>query len=127
PGSGRALRRVERISGRVGDHRRSGPGRGARVGGPASGSRTRADRGATAVGIALRCRIEGFLMDASATHAAADAIARRSYGRLVALLASRTGDLAAAEDALGDAFAAALAQWPRQELPRNPEAWLLRV
>jgi RNA polymerase sigma-70 factor (ECF subfamily) len=56
----------------------------------------------------------------------AEAVARRSYGKLVALLAARSGDLAAAEDALADAFAAALAEWPRGR-PANPEAWLLTV
>jgi RNA polymerase sigma-70 factor (ECF subfamily) len=58
---------------------------------------------------------------------AAEAVARRSYGRLVALLAARTRDVAAAEDALADAFAAALVDWPGQGVPRNPEAWLLTV
>jgi predicted RNA polymerase sigma factor len=58
---------------------------------------------------------------------AADAVARRSYGKLIALLASREGDVAAAEDALSDAFAAALVDWPRQGCPANPEAWLLTV
>ena len=57
----------------------------------------------------------------------ADAVARRSYGRLVAFLAARTGDVAAAEDALSEAFAAALAQWPRDGVPAKPEAWLLSV
>jgi RNA polymerase sigma-70 factor (ECF subfamily) len=57
--------------------------------------------------------------------ATADAVARRSYGRLVAYLASRTRDLAAAEDALAEAFAAALADWPSRAIPDNPEAWLL--
>lgn len=55
----------------------------------------------------------------------ADAVARRSYGKLVAFLAARTRDVAAAEDALSDAFAAALADWPRNGCPANPEAWLL--
>ena len=58
---------------------------------------------------------------------AADAVARRSYGKLVAYLASRTHDVAAAEDALSDAFALALADWPRRGVPENPEAWLLTV
>jgi len=57
----------------------------------------------------------------------ADAVARRSYGKLVAFLASRTRDLAAAEDALAEAFAAALLDWPVQGCPANPEAWLLTV
>ena len=42
-------------------------------------------------------------------HRAAERAARQSYGKLVAYLAARTGDVAAAEDALADAFAAALA------------------
>jgi predicted RNA polymerase sigma factor len=57
----------------------------------------------------------------------ADAVARRSYGRLVAFLAARTRDVAAAEDALSEAFASALADWPRNGCPSNPEAWLLTV
>ena len=56
---------------------------------------------------------------------AAERAAREGYGRLLALLAARGGDLAAAEDALGDAFAAALAHWPRDGVPDRPEAWLL--
>jgi RNA polymerase sigma-70 factor (ECF subfamily) len=57
----------------------------------------------------------------------ADAVARRSYGKLVAFLAARTRDVAAAEDALSEAFAAALADWPRNGCPSNPEAWLMTV
>jgi RNA polymerase sigma-70 factor (ECF subfamily) len=58
---------------------------------------------------------------------AADAVARRSYGKLVAFLASRTRDVAGAEDALSEAFAAALEHWPAEGVPRNPEAWLMAV
>ena len=57
----------------------------------------------------------------------ADAVARRSYGKLVAFLAARTHDVAAAEDALSEAFASALADWPRNGCPANPEAWLMTV
>jgi len=57
----------------------------------------------------------------------ADAVARRSYGKLVAFLAARTRDVAAAEDALSEAFAAALADWPVKGCPANPEGWLLTV
>jgi RNA polymerase sigma-70 factor (ECF subfamily) len=57
----------------------------------------------------------------------AEAVARRSYGKLVAFLAARTGDVAGAEDALSDAFAAALEDWPARGIPRTPEAWLLTV
>jgi len=54
-------------------------------------------------------------------------VARRSYGKLVAYLAARTRDVAAAEDALSDAFAAALADWPASGIPQSPQAWLLSV
>lgn len=59
--------------------------------------------------------------------AAAEAAARQSYGKLVAWLAARTRDVAAAEDALADAFAAALERWPQSGVPEKPEAWLLAV
>jgi len=59
--------------------------------------------------------------------AAAEAVARRSYGKLVAFLAARTRDVAGAEDALSDAFAAALQDWPRAGIPASPEAWLMAV
>ena len=56
-----------------------------------------------------------------------EAVARRSYGKLVAFLAARTRDVAAAEDALSEAFASALADWPVNGCPANPEGWLLTV
>ncbi len=58
---------------------------------------------------------------------AAAAAACQSYGRLVALLACRWRDLAAAEDALAEAFASALQHWPRTGVPAAPEAWLMRA
>ena len=57
----------------------------------------------------------------------AEAVARRSYGKLIAFLAARTGDVAGAEDALSDAFAAALVDWPARGVPDNAEAWLIAV
>jgi RNA polymerase sigma-70 factor (ECF subfamily) len=62
-------------------------------------------------------------------HAAARAeeVARVSYGRLVALLAARDGDIESAEDCLADAFAQALRTWPETGVPDRPEAWLLTV
>jgi RNA polymerase sigma-70 factor (ECF subfamily) len=63
-------------------------------------------------------------MDAAALDGAISA-ARGSYGRLVAMLAARTRDIAAAEDALGEALVAALRTWPARGVPRNPDAWLL--
>jgi len=64
---------------------------------------------------------------ASAAASAAEAAARRSYGKLVAILAARTGDVAGAEDALSEAFGAALGDWPARGVPDNAEAWLLTV
>jgi RNA polymerase sigma-70 factor, ECF subfamily len=57
----------------------------------------------------------------------AEAVARRSYGKLLAFLAARTRDVAGAEDALSDAFAAALSEWPSKGVPDGPEAWLIAV
>lgn len=54
-------------------------------------------------------------------------VARRSYGKLVAFLAARTHDVAAAEDGLSEAFASALTHWPANGCPENPEGWLLTV
>ncbi len=58
------------------------------------------------------------------TRAAEDA-ARTSYGKLVAMLAVQSGDIAAAEDALTEAFIQALRTWPDKGVPERPEAWLL--
>ena len=58
-------------------------------------------------------------------HRAIEAVARESYGRLIAYLAARTRDVAGAEDALSAALLAALETWPRDGVPQKPEAWLL--
>jgi predicted RNA polymerase sigma factor len=63
--------------------------------------------------------------DRSDADRAAELAARASYGKLVAYLAARSRDVPAAEDALGDAFIAALDAWRRTGVPDNPEAWLL--
>ncbi|GAA1058478.1 DNA-directed RNA polymerase sigma-70 factor [Agromyces luteolus] len=63
----------------------------------------------------------------AAARTAAARAARESYGRLVALLAASTGDLALAEDALADAFERALRVWPDAGVPANPDGWLLTV
>lgn len=59
--------------------------------------------------------------------AAVEEVARRSYGKLVALLAARAHDVAAAEDVLADALTAALTDWAAHGVPRNPEGWLFTV
>lgn len=65
--------------------------------------------------------------DDKRARATTEAVARRSYGKLISFLAARTRDVAGAEDALSDAFAAALTGWAASGIPRNPEAWLLTV
>ncbi len=64
-------------------------------------------------------------LDDEQARATAEMVARRSYGKLVAFLAARTRNVAAAEDALSEAFAAALADWPANGIPASPEAWLM--
>ena len=54
-----------------------------------------------------------------------EAVARSSYGRLLAYLSSQTRDVAGAEDALGEALLSALHSWPERGVPDQPEAWLL--
>lgn len=66
-------------------------------------------------------------MTDQATRARAEDIARAAYGKLIAMIASRSGDIIAAEDALSDAFVSALSTWPEKGIPDKPEAWLLTV
>lgn len=61
------------------------------------------------------------------SHAVAQRVARHAYGRLLAHLAYRWRNIAAAEDALSEAFARALEHWPRDGIPNSPEAWLTTV
>src|SRR6516165_7834234 len=74
-----------------------------------------------------RCRSGPAMACAQEARETAEAVARRSYGKLIAFLAARTGDVAAAEDALSEAFAAALVDWPASGVPDNAEAWLIAV
>ncbi|GHH70094.1 RNA polymerase sigma factor [Promicromonospora soli] len=67
------------------------------------------------------------LTDPADVRAAAEVAARTSYGRLLALLAARDGDIQRAEDALAEAFERALRHWPDDGVPQNPEGWLLTV
>lgn len=67
------------------------------------------------------------LTDHADVRAAAELAARTSYGRLLALLAARDGDIQRAEDALAEAFERALRHWPDDGVPDNPDGWLLTV
>ncbi|KPP80418.1 MAG: RNA polymerase ECF subfamily sigma 70 factor [Oceanicaulis sp. HLUCCA04] len=64
---------------------------------------------------------------ADPSYRAAEQAARNGYGKLVAILAAHDQDIAAAEDALGEALVAALNAWPVQGVPQSPEAWLVTV
>jgi RNA polymerase sigma-70 factor (ECF subfamily) len=56
-----------------------------------------------------------------------DRVHREEYPRIVASTARLTGDLGMAEDAVQDAFGAAIANWSRSGPPDNPGAWLTTV
>jgi RNA polymerase sigma-70 factor (ECF subfamily) len=56
-----------------------------------------------------------------------DEVFRAEYGRVIAGLVRRFGDIDIAEDALADALVTALERWPRDGQPPNPAAWLTRV
>ncbi|HET7565682.1 MAG TPA: DUF6596 domain-containing protein [Gemmatimonadaceae bacterium] len=68
---------------------------------------------------------ERIVMQDAATRA--EELARVAYGRLLAILAAKDGDIESAEDCLADAFAQALRVWPETGVPSNPGAWLLTV
>jgi RNA polymerase sigma-70 factor, ECF subfamily len=59
------------------------------------------------------------------TPAEVDAIYRTESRRVLATLIRLLGSFDLAEEALHDAFAAALEQWPREGVPANPRAWLV--
>src|ERR1700692_2239046 len=54
-----------------------------------------------------------------------DAVYRLESRRILATLIRLLGDFEVAEDALHDAFSAALERWPREGVPANPRAWLV--
>lgn len=54
-----------------------------------------------------------------------DLIYRSDSRRVLATLIRLLGDFDRAEEAMHDAFAAAVEQWPKQEVPTNPRAWLI--
>src|SRR5439155_12581875 len=58
-------------------------------------------------------------------HATVDVIYRRDSRRVFATLIRLLGDFDLAEEALHDAFKAAIEQWPRDGVPANPSAWLV--
>ncbi len=61
----------------------------------------------------------------TAAHAKVDAIYRDESRQVLATLIRLLGDFDAAEEALQEAFAVAMEQWPRDGIPTNPRAWLV--
>lgn len=59
--------------------------------------------------------------------AAIERVFREEYGRLVASLVRRFGDIDVAEEAAGEAFVTAVEQWPQGGVPANPGGWLTVV
>jgi RNA polymerase sigma-70 factor (ECF subfamily) len=62
---------------------------------------------------------------AELAHQAVDAVYRSDSRRVLATLIRLLGDFDLAEEALHDAFTAAMEQWPRDGVPANPRAWLV--
>ena len=63
--------------------------------------------------------------DVDETRALVDEVYRRESRRVLATLIRLLGDFDRAEEALHDAFAAAVEQWSREGVPANPRAWLV--
>src|SRR3984885_2456815 len=62
---------------------------------------------------------------AAAVRETVDAVYRSESRRVLATLIRLLGDFDLAEEALSDAFASAVEQWPRDGVPANPRAWLV--
>ncbi len=54
-----------------------------------------------------------------------EGVFRREYGRAVAVLVRHLGDIDVAEEAVQDAFAAAVQRWPATGLPPSPAGWII--
>lgn len=64
-------------------------------------------------------------IEATNVQATVDAIYRAESRRVLATLIRLLGDFDLAEEAVHDAFIAAVEQWPREGVPANPRAWLV--
>lgn len=68
---------------------------------------------------------EGATLTPEQIHELLDSLYRAESGRILATLIRLLGDFDLAEDAVHDAFAAALEQWSKNGVPENPRAWLV--
>ena len=73
------------------------------------------------------CVLDSLMVERSAdkVRQGVDALYRSESRRILATLIRLLGDFDLAEDALHDAFRAALEQWPKEGVPANPRAWLV--
>src|SRR5262245_40975777 len=62
---------------------------------------------------------------AERVHNTVEAVYRAESRRILATLIRLLGDFDLAEDALHDAFRAAVQRWPTEGVPANPRAWLI--
>ena len=119
---GAARRVLPRRGGRPGrGHRvcRDDPGREARLHrGPADLSTSAQSRGRDRAGRRRR------IVELTATHEVVDRLFREEQGRAVATLIRVLGDFDLAEEAVQEAFIAALETWPERGIPANPGAWI---
>src|SRR5262245_1145800 len=60
-------------------------------------------------------------------HATIDAVYRSDWSRIVATLIRLTGDFNVAEEAVQEAFAAAVTEWPNSGVPNSPRAWIIQT
>ncbi len=63
--------------------------------------------------------------DGSIPSAAIEDVFRAEWGRAVAIMVRFTADIELAEEAVQDAFLAALERWPSQGVPDKPAAWIV--
>lgn len=76
---------------------------------------------------AAALRYLGERMEPPASTTDLERIFRTEHGRVFSMLLRSAADFDAAEDALQEAFVAALSAWPRDGVPAQPAAWLLSV
>src|SRR5207302_5593710 len=69
--------------------------------------------------------VSGDAANETAVRDMVDAVYRSDSRRVLATLIRLLGDFDLAEEALSDAFAAAIERWPRDGVPGNPRAWLV--
>src|SRR5690606_34295696 len=119
----RPVRRGQGVPRRISGDRGAGLGRRAGMGRPGSPDHHPADRGTPVPG---RPDLAGKVIAIGKTdHRELENVFRSEYGRAVSVLARDLGDLDRAEEAVQDAFTAAVRHWPRAGIPPQPAGWII--